>query len=90
MGPFSDFGQAMKEFDKKFKDKSGYKWEDRNEEPKSGESTQPGDLFLMSTTPMELTKILTYARRHVKDCTLKDCSEASNDCKGFSPYVVAD
>lgn len=37
MGP-SDFDAAMKDFEKKFKDKSGHKWEDRNEEPKKGKN----------------------------------------------------
>ena len=38
MGP-TDFDSAMKEFEKKFKDKSGHKWEDRNEPPKKGKYT---------------------------------------------------
>ena len=33
MGPFS-LEDALKEYDKKFKDKSGHSWEDRAEEPK--------------------------------------------------------
>lgn len=33
MGPFS-LDDALKEFDKKFKDKSGHSWDDRAEEPK--------------------------------------------------------
>lgn len=38
MGP-TDFDSAMKDFEKKFKDKSGHAWEDRNEEPKKGKYT---------------------------------------------------
>lgn len=38
MGPQS-FEGALKEFDKKFKDKSGHKWEDRAEPPKKGKYT---------------------------------------------------
>lgn len=38
MGP-TDFDNAMKEFEKKFKDKSGHKWEDRSEPPKKGKYT---------------------------------------------------
>lgn len=34
-----DFDAAMKEFQKKFKDKSGHKWEDRDQEPKKGKYT---------------------------------------------------
>lgn len=36
MGPLDNVDEAMKEFNKKFKEKSGYKWEERNEEPKKG------------------------------------------------------
>ena len=38
MGPHS-FDDALKEFDKKFKDKSGHKWEDRSEPAKKGKYT---------------------------------------------------
>ncbi|KAL8710873.1 MAG: hypothetical protein Q9220_004677 [cf. Caloplaca sp. 1 TL-2023] len=38
MGPIS-FEEALKEFDKKFKDKSGHKWEDRGEPAKKGKYT---------------------------------------------------
>ncbi|KAI4216780.1 MAG: hypothetical protein LQ351_000729 [Letrouitia transgressa] len=38
MGPQSLEG-ALKDFDKKFKDKSGHKWEDRGESPKKGKYT---------------------------------------------------
>ena len=38
MGPKS-FDDALKEFDKKFKDKSGHKWEDRSEPAKKGKYT---------------------------------------------------
>jgi len=38
MGPF-DSEAAMKEYNKKFKDKSGLAWEDRNEEAKKGKYT---------------------------------------------------
>ncbi|KAK5113416.1 hypothetical protein LTR62_003516 [Meristemomyces frigidus] len=33
---FDDFEEAMKEFQKKFKDKSGLAWDDRDQEPKKG------------------------------------------------------
>jgi len=36
MGPYSGVDDALKEFKKKFKEKSGLSWEDRNEEPKKG------------------------------------------------------
>ena len=36
---FDDFDDAMKEFEKKFKDKSGLTWEDRGGEPKKGKYT---------------------------------------------------
>jgi poly [ADP-ribose] polymerase 2/3/4 len=39
MGPFDEFDHAMKEFDKKFKDKTGLKWEDRFEEPRNKKYT---------------------------------------------------
>ncbi|KAL8737665.1 MAG: hypothetical protein Q9181_001455 [Wetmoreana brouardii] len=35
----STFASALKEFDKKFKDKSGHKWEDRSEPAKKGKYT---------------------------------------------------
>ncbi|KAI9723144.1 MAG: hypothetical protein M1828_004247 [Chrysothrix sp. TS-e1954] len=38
IGPV-DIGKALKEFDKKFKDKSGNSWENRNEPPKKGKYT---------------------------------------------------
>lgn len=38
MGPFS-LETAMKEYEKKFKDKSGHKWEDRSEPAKKGKYT---------------------------------------------------
>ena len=38
MGPFG-YDDARKEFDKKFKDKSGYKWIDRHEPAKKGKYT---------------------------------------------------
>lgn len=38
MGPL-EFNQALKEFEKKFKDKSGHKWEDRGEPAKKGKYT---------------------------------------------------
>jgi len=38
MGP-KDLDGALKEFDKKFKDKSGHKWEDRSEPTKKGKYT---------------------------------------------------
>lgn len=38
LGP-SDFDSAFKEFNKKFKDKSGHKWEDRAEPAKKGKYT---------------------------------------------------
>lgn len=38
MGPFS-FEAALKEYEKKFKDKSGHKWEDRGEPAKKGKYT---------------------------------------------------
>jgi len=38
MGP-KDLDGALKEFDKKFKDKSGHKWEDRSEPAKKGKYT---------------------------------------------------
>lgn len=38
MGPY-DLEMALKDFDKKFKDKSGHKWEDRAEPPKKGKYT---------------------------------------------------
>lgn len=38
MGPFP-LDSAMKEFNKKFKDKSGLAWDDRNEEAKKGKYT---------------------------------------------------
>jgi len=38
MGPFNLEG-ALKEYNKKFKDKSGLAWEDRNEEAKKGKYT---------------------------------------------------
>ena len=38
MGP-NDFEDALKEFNKKFKDKSGHKWEDRSEPAKKGKYT---------------------------------------------------
>lgn len=38
MGP-NDFEAALKEYQKKFKDKSGHKWEDRTEAPKKGKYT---------------------------------------------------
>lgn len=38
MGPF-DLDPALKEFDKKFKDKSGHKWVDRSEPAKKGKYT---------------------------------------------------
>ena len=38
MGPMS-FEAAEKEFNKKFKDKSGHKWEDRSEPAKKGKYT---------------------------------------------------
>lgn len=34
-----DLNAALKEFQKKFKDKSGHTWDDRNEEPKKGKYT---------------------------------------------------
>ncbi|KAL8852744.1 MAG: hypothetical protein Q9221_002374 [Calogaya cf. arnoldii] len=39
MGPFGSLEPALKEFDKKFKDKSGHKWEDRGEPAKKGKYT---------------------------------------------------
>ncbi|KAL8725532.1 MAG: hypothetical protein Q9166_007286 [cf. Caloplaca sp. 2 TL-2023] len=39
MGPFDSLDAAMKEFNKKFKDKSGHKWEDRGEPAKKGKYT---------------------------------------------------
>lgn len=39
MGPFDSLEPALKEFDKKFKDKSGHKWEDRGEPAKKGKYT---------------------------------------------------
>ncbi|KAL8980409.1 MAG: hypothetical protein Q9205_004495 [Flavoplaca limonia] len=39
MGPFNSLEPALKEFDKKFKDKSGHKWEDRGEPAKKGKYT---------------------------------------------------
>ncbi|KAL9625663.1 MAG: hypothetical protein Q9204_007783, partial [Flavoplaca sp. TL-2023a] len=39
MGPFNSIEPALKEFDKKFKDKSGHKWEDRGEPAKKGKYT---------------------------------------------------
>ena len=36
MTDFDDFDSAFKEFNKKFKDKSGLTWEERGEEPKKG------------------------------------------------------
>ena len=38
MGPYS-LDNALKDFGKKFKDKSGHKWEDRGEPPKKGKYT---------------------------------------------------
>ena len=38
MGP-TDYDGARKEFDKKFKDKSGHTWDDRNEPAKKGKYT---------------------------------------------------
>lgn len=38
MGPLS-FDAALKEYEKKFKDKSGHKWEDRSEPAKKGKYT---------------------------------------------------
>jgi len=38
MGP-SSLDDALKDFDKKFKDKSGHKWEDRSEPAKKGKYT---------------------------------------------------
>jgi len=38
MGPFS-LEEALREFEKKFKDKSGLSWDDRSEEPKSNKYT---------------------------------------------------
>lgn len=38
MGP-SSFDDALKEYEKKFKDKSGHKWEDRSEPAKKGKYT---------------------------------------------------
>ena len=38
MGPM-DFDDAIKEFNKKFKDKTGHKWEDRSEPAKKGKYT---------------------------------------------------
>lgn len=39
MGPFNSLEPALREFDKKFKDKSGHKWEDRGEPAKKGKYT---------------------------------------------------
>ncbi|KAL8850724.1 MAG: hypothetical protein Q9221_004372 [Calogaya cf. arnoldii] len=39
MGPFDSLEPALKEFDKKFKDKSGHKWEDRGKPAKKGKYT---------------------------------------------------
>ncbi|KAL8927904.1 MAG: hypothetical protein Q9172_001130 [Xanthocarpia lactea] len=39
MGPFDSLEPALKEFEKKFKDKSGHKWEDRGEPAKKGKYT---------------------------------------------------
>lgn len=43
-GSLSD---AIKNFEKKFKDKSGLKWEDRAEEPKNGKCQFDRGLFLL-------------------------------------------
>ena len=39
MGPFDSLEPALKEFEKKFKDKSGHKWEERGEPAKKGKYT---------------------------------------------------
>ena len=39
MGPFGSVEDALKEFNKKFKDKSGHTWEDRSEPAKKGKYT---------------------------------------------------
>lgn len=39
MGPFNSLDPALKEYEKKFKDKSGHKWEDRAEPAKNGKYT---------------------------------------------------
>ena len=39
MGPMDDLEDALKEYEKKFKDKSGNKWDDRSEPAKKGKYT---------------------------------------------------
>lgn len=39
LGPFSSFEKALREFEKKFKDKTGHSWANRHNDPKTGKYT---------------------------------------------------